>query len=262
MSGTIYTFAGGKGGVGKTTVTANVATALSEEGYDVVAVDLDLGMTNLGQFMGESADCGVHQVLAGEADISASSTESDYGPTIVPGSARLDAVEKADPSNLKQVLDPLADRHDIVLLDTGAGLSHENCVAYGLADAVVLVSTTKQLAVEDIQKTREMIDRVEGTVGGLVLTRSHGDEHGADIETNLFGVIPEYGDADEPVVALDPESEVAGEYRRVATALAVYHQTGSREQALTAQDDRSNDESDTPDSTGLFGRVTDAFGLP
>jgi len=260
MGGTVYTLAGGKGGVGKTTVTANVATALSRE-YDVAAVDVDLGMTNLGQFMGKSADCGVHQVLAGEADVTEVSVDSEYGPTIVPGSADLDAVEDADPSNLRRVVDPLADRHDIVLLDTGAGLSHQNCVAYGLADAVILVSTSKEVSVQDIQKTREMVERVDGTVGGLVLTRGRGElavESPAEVNVSLFGQIPEYGEATEPVAALDPDSEAAAEYERVATAFSVYHQTGSSKRALTAQDDRTTESESEPESE--FGRVSSAFG--
>lgn len=266
MVGTIYTLAGGKGGVGKTTVTGNVATALSGEGYDVAAVDVDLGMTNLGQFMDEPADCGVHQVLAGEAAVEDVTVESEHGPTIVPGSANLDAVEDADPSNLRRLVNPLAERHDIVLLDTGAGLSHENCVAYGLADAVVLVSTPKQVSVQDIQKTREMVERVDGTVGGLVLTRSRGELTPADLseaaEMDLFGVVPEYGDAKEPVAALDPKSAAAAEYKRIATGLAVYHKTGSRTEGLSIPEDDDAENADGDEaSPGLFGRVASAFRL-
>lgn len=269
MRGTTYTLAGGKGGVGKTTVTANVATALSGEGYDVAAVDLDLGMTNLGQVMDEPADRGVHQVLSGELTVEEVSVESEHGPTVVPGSTDIDAVGVADPSNLRRVVDPLAERHDIVLLDTGAGLSHQNCVAYGLADAVVLVSTPKQISVEDMQKTREMVEHVDGTVGGLVLTRSQGDfepaELAAGTEADLFGVISEYGEAKEPIVSLGREREPAAEYERVATALAVYHQTGSQEQALAARGDLTDSEGSDPeptethDSSGLLGRVSSVF---
>lgn len=264
MAGTIFTLAGGKGGVGKTTVTGNVATALSGAGHDVVAVDVDLGMTNLGQFMDEPADCGVHQVLAGEAAVEEVTVGSKHGPTIVPGSANLDAIEDADPSNLRQVVDPLADRHEIVLLDTGAGLSHENCVAYGLADAVVLVSTPKAISVQDIQKTHEMVDRVDGTVAGAVLTRSQGELTQQDLseaaEMDLFGVVPEYGDTEEPVVALNPDSEAAAEYERIATAFAVYHRTGSRTEAISTPeaDDDGHAVTDT-ESSGLFDRVASAF---
>ncbi|WP_436902732.1 MinD/ParA family ATP-binding protein [Halovenus halobia] len=254
---TVYTFAGGKGGTGKTTVTANVATALSAEGYDVAAVDVDLRMPNLGQLFEIAGDGGVHEVLAGEATVADVSVHSKHGPAVVPGSMALESVEQADPSNLRRALNSLTDRHEVVLLDTGPGLSHENSVAYGLADAVVLVSTPSEAATRDIRTTREMVAQVDGTVGGLVLTRSHGECDPTALAnaagTDLFGVVPEYGDAKEPRVAVEPTTPAATEYERVATSLAVYHQTGSREQALAA-------ESNTGEADGLLQQIMDALG--
>lgn len=254
---TIYTFAGGKGGTGKTTVTANVATALSADGYDVAAVDMDLRMPNLGQLCDVAGDTGVHEVLAGEATVADVSVHSRHGPAVVPGSMALESVEQADPSNLRRVLSSLTDRHEVVLVDTGPGLSHENSVAYGLADAVVLVSTPSEAAAKDMQTTHEMVAQVDGTVGGVVLTRSHGEGNPAALAstagTDLFGVIPEYGDAEEPRVAVEPTTPAAAEYERVATSLAVYHQTGSRERALAA-------ESSTGETDGLLHRIMDALG--
>lgn len=236
----MYAFGGGKGGVGKTTVTANVAVALAEKGYDVVAVDVDLGLTNLGELLGVEASPGVHEILAGTAAVEEVVVEGPAGVGIVPGSDHMGAMAEADPANLRAAIDPLRETADVVLLDTGAGLSHQNLVAYGLADALALVATPDRLAVGDAGKAGELADRVDCPVLGTVLTRVDADADvegiSARLETDVVAAVPEYedGDAPEPRVLTVPDSPAAAEYRGLATMLAVAHQTGDLRDAASA----------------------------
>lgn len=231
MGGSVYAFAGGKGGVGKTTTTANVAVALAQEGFEVAAVDADLGMTNLGAFLGIEAETGVHAVLAGEASVEDIVVEVPEGVAVVPGGSDLAATADADPANLTAVVEPLRDRADIVLLDTGAGLSHQNLVAYGLSDAVALVTTAKDVAVGDTGKTAELADRVEAPVLGAVVSRVQpGTDLGSlgdRLDRDVVAAVPEYDDptAPEPRVLEAPDSPAAAEYERLANTVAVCHKT-------------------------------------
>lgn len=231
MGGSVFAFAGGKGGVGKTTVTANVAVALAEMGFDVAAVDADLGMTNLGACLGVTAETGIHAVLAGETDVAEVVVPGPAGVAVVPGREDLAAAADADPANLRAVVEPLAERADVVLLDTGAGLSHQNLVAYGLSDAVALVTTADDVALGDTGKTGELADRVDAPVVGTVVTRV---DPGTDLEwlgerldRDVVAAVPRYESeaAPEPRVLEAPESPAAAEYERLATTLAVAHQT-------------------------------------
>jgi septum site-determining protein MinD len=278
MGGSVYAFAGGKGGVGKTTVTANVAIALQENGYDVAVVDGDVGMTNLGKLFDIDAEQGVHQVLAGEATVEEICIARPNGLTLVPGEADIESTGNADPANLKRILDPLAETHDIVLLDTGAGINHQNFVAYGRSDAVALVTTPTKVSLTNLQKTEEMVHHVDGTVAGMVLTRTRTDSDLPDpadivekLDTDLLAAVPEYDDPDatEPRTLHAPETPAGEEYQRLANALAIYHKTGDSAAAATEieRDDEEDDTdreqatTETTSSGGLFARLASAISL-
>jgi septum site-determining protein MinD len=236
MSGSVLTLAGGKGGVGKTTVAANVAVGLVKNGYDVAVVDGDLGMTNLDVLLDVDPDVGVHSVLGEDEDVDEATKEQGDGLTIVPGERGIETNGDADPAAFRRVVGPLAERNDIVLVDTGAGVNHVNCVAYGRADAVVLVTTPTEMAVINTKETRDLVERVDGTVAGVAVTRYRtepdrpGPQKIADgLDTNPLAAIPEYGSFDppEPRLLHAPESQPAQAYERLATALSVYHERGS-----------------------------------
>ena len=140
MRGHSYTVAGGKGGVGKTTTVVNVATALRDRGHEVVVVDADLAMTNLGAVLGVDHEPTLHDVLAEDASIDGAITTVD-GLTVLPGDPAIDRCEAAKPGNLRTVVEQLERRFEIVLVDTGAGLTHESMVPFAACDAVVLVTT-------------------------------------------------------------------------------------------------------------------------
>ncbi|WP_254536449.1 MinD/ParA family ATP-binding protein [Halomarina litorea] len=175
--GQVHAIAGGKGGVGKTTTTANLAAAFAAAGYDTVAVDADLAMANLGPSLGVDPDAGptVHDVLAGEAEATATVRETPFGFDVAPGTQSLEGFAAADPANFRSLVDPLRERYDVVLLDTSAGLSHEVTVPVGIADSVVLVTTPDLVAIKDAAKTGELTKRVDGDVAGVCITRARTD---------------------------------------------------------------------------------------
>jgi len=226
MSGYVCTIAGGKGGVGKTTTAINVGVVFEERGHDVVVVDGDLGMANLGQLLGVDYAVSLHGVLAGEATVSEGLTTGPGELTVVPGEQSLEAFAEADPAKLRKVIKTLRNAFDVVLVDTGAGLSHEVTVPLGLADGILMVSTPDDVAVADTIKTADLAERVDGVVIGGTLTRVTRDADVAAIAERFpfptLGVVPEDPAAtgDEPLVLDAPESPTAEAYRGLAGVLA------------------------------------------
>lgn len=223
MRGHCYTFAGGKGGVGKTTATVNVATALQERGHDVVVVDADLAMTNLGTVLGVEHEPTLHDVLAGEAGVDAALTAVD-GLAVLPGDPGIERYEAAEPGQLRPVIERLTRRFEIVLVDTGAGLTHESMVPFAASDGVVLVTTPDETAVTDAEKTGQLVEKVDGTVEGVVVSRgtpADGVEVRERMGESLLGVVPDAAVVgNEPVVDEAPDSSVATAFRSIASEIA------------------------------------------
>lgn len=229
---TVYAIASGKGGVGKTTTTVNLGTALAGAGARVAIVDTDLGMANLAGFVSLSpGSATLHDVLAGEATVEEATYRLAENIVGVPSGNDLSGYAETAPEGLGDVVETLRERADYVLLDVGAGVSHETVLPLGLADAVILVATPEPAAIQDVSKTIELVDRVDGDLAGLVVTRTlpSGDVPPAEIasrlDVDLLGAIPEDTTvraslyAGTPLVVHDPESEAATAYRALASTL-------------------------------------------
>jgi septum site-determining protein MinD len=265
MAGYVCTIAGGKGGVGKTTTAINIAAALEDSDYDTVVVDADLGMANLGEMLGLELDASIHEVLAGDAIVSDALTDAEGGLTAVPGEQTLEAFAEADPAKLRKVIKTLRSTFDVVLVDTGAGLSHETMVPLGLADGILLVTTPDDVAVNDTVKTADLADRVDGEVIGTLITRVTRTTDVPAIaeafEMPILGVIPDDNEAagEEPMVHNAADSDAAEAYRELAESLARVFFDGAAGSDLDRVFEESwfidedEEESDDEEDGGVFG---------
>ena len=212
VSHTVYAVASGKGGVGKTATTVNLGASLAAAGYTVAIVDTDLGMANLGGFAG-LGDEGptLHEVLAGEVALEEAVYESFNGLAVVPSGISLNGFASVETEAIADAVNALRDAFDYVILDLGAGLSHDTVLPLALADAVVLVSTPQPLSIQDTAKTREVTQHLGGQVAGVVLTRAaHPQELDLDEIREDLGL---------PVLAVIPESEAVPASARTGEAL-------------------------------------------
>jgi len=267
---TVYAVASAKGGVGKTTTTAALATILAESGADVVAIDADLGMANLASAVGVApGETTVHDVLAGEAEPAAAVREGPSGLRVVPGAADLDAYAAADPSRLRRVIEAFDDA-EFVFVDAGAGLSHDSTLPLAIADETLLVSTPERSALGDTEKTRQLTERLGGTVAGAAITRVADDTDEvvtALLDARVLGRIPDdeavarAAAANRPLPAVAPDAPATRAYRDLARALTGVDVAGAGLDGPAADaangarpggsaDDDDSDESEVDDGDG------------
>jgi septum site-determining protein MinD len=225
MVGDIFTVAGGKGGVGKTTTTINTGVALQEAGHDTIVVDADLGMTNLGKILDIDHQPRLHHVLAGEAEVSQAITEGPGGLSVLAGHESLEAFAHGDPSNLRPVLHSLAESFDAVVVDTGAGVSQETMIPAGASDGMLLVTTPDEVSIVDARKMVDIADRVDTEVVGAVITKADEDTAvsavAEELGEDVLSVVPrdKAATTEEPLVLEAEESYAAQAYRRLAMKL-------------------------------------------
>ena len=180
----------------------------------------------------------------------------------IPSGTDLTSYAAAETEGLTAVVDRLRDRFDYVLLDVGAGISHETVLPLGVSDGVILVSTPDPASVQDARKTIELTERTNGAVIGLVVTRFRPDgnvaaEAIADrLDLELLGTIPE-DDAvrasiheGTPVVVHAPKSDAATGYKRLAARLLGGRDRPRPSPSPRGTSDGSDDTSngDDPDS--------------
>lgn len=122
----VISVTGGKGGVGKTSVTVNLAVALAEQGHSVMLMDADLGLANIDVMLGLKPHKNLSHVLSGEADINDILVEGPGGIQIVPASSGTQAMSQLSPAEhagLIQAFSQIGQKIDYLIIDTAAGIS-------------------------------------------------------------------------------------------------------------------------------------------
>lgn len=142
----------GKGGVGKTSTSVNLAIALAARGGRVILLDADLGLANVEVLMGLNSLYNIEHVIEGERRMRDILVKGPGGIEIVPGSSGLAKVADLTPqgrTNLLTGLQELQEEADYIIIDTMAGIGR-NVIAFALAaDDVLLVTTPEPSSIVD-----------------------------------------------------------------------------------------------------------------
>ena len=142
----------GKGGVGKTNFTVNLALALAQYGQRVVIMDGDMGLANVDIVFGLSPRYTIAHLLAGEKTIEQILVTGPYGIGIIPGGAGIQGLADLDRDRLSHVivnLNRLEEVADLLLVDTGAGLGHTVINLLKAADDVIIMTTPEPTSLTD-----------------------------------------------------------------------------------------------------------------
>lgn len=238
MRGQVIAIASGKGGVGKTATTVNLAISFRLQDRSVALVDGDIGMPNLAAWFDIEPTETLHDVLAERIEVSTAVRNEADGFGILAGSNQLADYSAADPSQFAYVTDRLSHEYKVVLIDTGGGLSYENSLPLQLADHVLLVTSPAPPAVADTKRTKALVEMVEGSVLGVIVTKVTDDTNpqaiASDIGVELLGSIPFDQTVDESITAgqplemYDAESPAARAYREIGETLVEAGQSVTR----------------------------------
>ncbi|MDD4815590.1 MAG: septum site-determining protein MinD [Clostridia bacterium] len=168
----------GKGGVGKTTVCANLGVKLANLGFRVALIDADIGLNNLDVIMGIenkvifdisdviSAKCRVKQALV---------QDSRYPTLYVMPSAQLDYKNYITGENVKNVVEMLSPSFDYILIDCPAGVENGFHRAVFSANEALIVVTPHIPSIRDADKVLSILSNYNLHTKNLVINRVRGD---------------------------------------------------------------------------------------
>lgn len=205
MAATVITITSGKGGVGKTTTTANIGAALAANGHKVACIDADIGLRNLDVVLGleNRIVYDLVDVVEGRCRLRQAMIRDKHTPGLflIPSAQTRDKTA-VSPSDMVRVCDELRPDLDWILIDSPAGIERGFRNAIAPADKIIVVTNPEVSAVRDADRIIGLIEAEEKGPGQLIINRLNPKMvqqqnmiSAADVvdllAIDLLGVIPE-----------------------------------------------------------------------
>lgn len=238
MAGKVITITSGKGGVGKTTATANLGVALARLGQKVVTIDADIGLRNLDVVMGlenrivydlvdvVEGRCRLRQALIRDKRLD--------NLFLIPSAQTRDKTA-VNPSDMIRLCGQLREQFDYMLVDSPAGIEQGYRNAVAPADLVLIITNPEVSAVRDADRVIGLVEAEGKGAPQLIINRLNPElvQRGDMLDTadvieilaiDLIGIVPEDPEIlvstnrGQPV-ALDGRSGAAQAFRNIAHRL-------------------------------------------
>lgn len=207
----------GKGGVGKTTTTANIGTGLAKAGKNVVMIDTDIGLRNLDVVMGleNRIVYNLVDVIEGNCRIKQAMIKDKRFPNLflLPSAQTRDKTS-VTPEQMKNLVEELRSEFDYIILDCPAGIEQGFKNAIAGADRAIIVTTPEVSAIRDADRIIGLLQANDLKKIDLIVNRirmdmvKRGDMMSVDdvldiLAIDLIGVVPD----DESIVVATNEGE-------------------------------------------------------
>lgn len=229
---TIFGITSGKGGVGKSTVTANLGVALSQLGKKTLVIDADIAMGGLQLLLGiQKTPVTLHEVLRKDAEIEEAIYRGSGGVYVVPCSSSLQGFLRSDLEIFGKAISQVKNAYDFILIDGPAGLTKYSLLPLKVADEALIVVTPDLQSISAALKMKVAAGMAGSKVGGVILNKQRrtgikkadirstlGVEILAEVpnDINIYKAL----DARKPIVTHMPRSRSSKAFKLLSLKLA------------------------------------------
>ena len=186
----------GKGGVGKTTFTINLAVAFAAKGQRVFVIDADLGTANADVLLGINPQYNLSHVINGEKNLLDIASPAPGNIAIIPGGSGLQELTQLSASQFTRIIhsfNQMEGLADIVIIDTGAGISRDVSNFLMAADEVIVLTNTEPHAMTDAYAIVKVMHRLKCPAKQmLVVNRADSEAEAEAVSLKLSKVIKYY----------------------------------------------------------------------
>lgn len=201
----------GKGGVGKTNVSINLATALSKRGRSVMLLDADLGLANVDVVLGLKARRTLANVLDGECDLEDVIIQAPGDLRVVPASSgvqRMARLGAAETAGIIHAFSAISRPPDTLVVDTAAGINDSVASFVRAASDVLVVVCDEPASITDAYALIKTLSRNHGMVEFRILANSvRSAAQGRDVFDKLSRVVHRFLDVSLLYEGFIPEDE-------------------------------------------------------
>ncbi len=196
----------GKGGVGKSTISSNLAYVLSQSGLNVGIFDADIGLANLDVMFNVKIKKNILHVLKGEATVADILIPITRNLILIPGESGDEILKYSDMALFEKFMEEakVLDKLDIMIIDTGAGIGEHIQMFLNAADDVIVVTVPDPAAITDAYATIKTIATLRNDVS-MIMNQVRNEKEaqavfgkikkvalaniGLDLKLNLLGKI-------------------------------------------------------------------------
>ena len=193
----IIAITSGKGGVGKSNLSVNMAIAYAQQGKKVILIDGDLGLANVNVLMNIVPQYNLMQVINKQKTMQEIITDTEFGIKFIAGANGFSKIANLTVDELDYFAKQFAmlGNADIILIDTGAGIANNVLQFVAAADEVYVVTTPEPTAITDAYGiikiiTTELVDRETNIK--LLVNRVHSADEGKRISERIINIAAQF----------------------------------------------------------------------
>lgn len=183
----------GKGGVGKSTISANLSYMLWKKGYKVGVLDADIGLANLDVMFGVKGNKNILHLLKGTANLDEILIKIEEGLYLIPGESGEEILKYSSEFLFEKFTGETSflDSLDFVIVDTGAGIGEHVQAFLNASDDIIVVTATDPAAVTDAYATIKIISKTKQKIF-MIINMARSDKEAGVIFEKISKVAKSY----------------------------------------------------------------------